>query len=83
MEKIQIKVYSKEDCCLCDDVKNVLKKVQKDIPFETIEVDITKDPRLFEKYRDQIPVVFINGQKAFKYKVSEDGLKKKLKQLQH
>ncbi len=83
MEKVQIKVYSKEDCCLCDDVKNVLKKVQKDIPFETIEVDITKDPRLFEKYRDQIPVVFINGQKAFKYKVSEDGLKKKLKQLQH
>lgn len=82
MAKVEVKVYSKEDCCLCDDVKKVLKRVQIDIPFETIEIDITKDSKNFEEYKDQIPVIFINGHKAFKYRVSENELRKKLKRLQ-
>lgn len=82
MGKIEVKVYSKEGCCLCDDAKKILKKVQIDIPFETIEVDITKDSKLFEEYRDKIPVVFINGQKAFKYRVSENELRKRLNRFQ-
>jgi len=81
VDKIQVKVYSKDDCCLCDDVKEVLKKVQSDISFEIVKVDITKDSKLFEEYKEQIPVVFINGKKAFKYRMSEGELRKKLNKL--
>jgi len=82
MREIQVKVYSKEDCCLCSEVKKVLKRVQKDLPFELIEVDISTDKKLLELYESEIPVVFINDRKAFKYRVSEVEFKKKLERYQ-
>ena len=82
MREIQVKVYSKEDCCLCNEVKEVLKRVQKGLPFELIEVDIATDKKLLEQYESEIPVVFINDRKAFKYRVSEVEFKKKLERYQ-
>ena len=32
-------------------------------------VDITGDPELEARHREQIPVVFVAGRKAFKYRV--------------
>ncbi len=82
MRKIEVKIYSKGDCCLCDVVKKVVKKVQRDLSFKLIEVDIATDKKLLEEYESEIPVVFINDRKAFKYRVSEVEFKKKLEWYQ-
>jgi len=82
MRKIEVKIYSKGDCCLCDVVKKVVKKVQRNLSFELIEVDITTDKKLLEEYESEIPVVFINDRKAFKYRVNEVEFKKKLEWYQ-
>jgi glutaredoxin len=34
-------------------------------------VDIDADPELRRTYNDQVPVVFIDGRKAFMYRMSE------------
>lgn len=60
-------VYSRQGCHLCDVVKETLVQVQPRGQFEWREVDIDLDPELRQKYNDQVPVVFINGRKTFKY----------------
>jgi len=42
------------------------------------EVDILEDPEAHERFKEEIPVVFINGKKAFKYRLDEKQFLKKL-----
>jgi glutaredoxin len=60
-------VYSRQGCHLCEVVKDTLVKLQAQADFQWREVDIDADPELRQKYNDEIPVVFIDGRKAFKY----------------
>jgi glutaredoxin len=62
-------VYSRKDCHLCEIVKNTLMQVQGKADFQWREVDIDTDPELRQKFNDEIPVVFIDGRKAFKYRM--------------
>ncbi|MCH7754441.1 glutaredoxin family protein [candidate division KSB1 bacterium] len=77
-KEIKVEIYSKSDCHLCDEAKSVLSKVQQEIPFDFFEVDITSNRELFTEYKEQIPVVFICGKKAFKFRVNEKELRRKL-----
>jgi glutaredoxin len=60
-------VYSRAGCHLCDIVKQTLAQMQSEAAFHWREVDIDTDPELRQKYNDEVPVVFIDGRKAFKY----------------
>jgi len=62
-------VYSRKGCHLCDIVKETLAQLQSEADFQWREVDIDTDPELRRKYTDEVPVVFINGRKAFKYRM--------------
>ncbi|RMF56577.1 MAG: glutaredoxin family protein [Calditrichaeota bacterium] len=79
--KTRVEVYSKPDCHLCDDAKAVLLEVGREFNLEIREIDITRDPELFEQYKHAIPVVFIDGRKAFKYRVDKEQLRKRLRRL--
>jgi len=80
-QKPKVEIYSKPDCHLCDEAKTVLQRVRSRRPFEMIDVDITNDQRLYNEYKEQIPVIFINGRKACKFRVDEKEFVKKLKQV--
>ena len=80
--KIKVEIYSKDDCHLCDEAKAVLLKVRDEFPFEFSDKDITRDEKIFAEFKEQIPIVFINGRKAFKFRVDEGDLRRKLKRLQ-
>ena len=62
-------VYSREGCHLCDVVKETLAGLQGEADFQWREVDIDSDLHFREKYNDEVPVVFIDGRKAFKYRM--------------
>jgi len=62
-------VYSRKDCHLCEVVKKTLMQVQGEADFQWREVDIDADPELRRKFTDEVPVVFIDGRKAFKYRM--------------
>lgn len=79
---IRVEVYSKRDCCLCEEVKAVLLKVRRDIPFELREIDIESGPALYEAYKERIPLVVIDGRPAFKYCVDEEALRRRLARCQ-
>ncbi len=75
---VKVEIYSKEDCHLCEEAKAVLLKAKQKYPIQITEIDISLDSELLEKYKEQIPVVFINGRKAFKFRIDEKELYKKI-----
>lgn len=64
-------VYSRKGCHLCDIVKETLARMQGAAEFTWRDVDIDCDPELLREYNDQVPVVLIDGRKAFKYRMDE------------
>jgi len=62
----EVVVYSRKGCHLCDVVKETLTDVQDAAAFQWHEVDIDTDPELRQRYNEEVPVVFIDGRKAFK-----------------
>ena len=69
---------TKKDCCLCDTAKETVEKVLQDYPAKLVLTDIESSPELFERYKEKIPVILINGQESFKFKTHETTLRKKL-----
>lgn len=59
---IQVVVYTKEGCHLCEYVIASLKKMQETNSFKLSTEDIAKDSGLFERFKDMIPVVEIDGE---------------------
>jgi len=66
----EVVVYSRQGCHLCDVVKETLTQVKGEADFQWREVDIDLAPELRNRYNDEVPVVFIDGRKAFKYHMS-------------
>jgi len=77
-ERPLVTLYTRTGCCLCEDAKRVLHSARERAGFDFREVDIDADAELRRLYNDEVPVVAINGRKAFKYKVTEQELLKKL-----
>jgi uncharacterized membrane protein len=55
----RVVLYTREGCGLCDDVKQMLLKLQASLPHELVEVDIESDADLSARYNDRIPVLKI------------------------
>ena len=71
-------LYSRPGCCLCDDMKAIVAEVQADMAFTVTEIDISAQPELEARFGQDIPVLFINGRKAFKYRVTAGALRQRL-----
>jgi len=75
---IQITLYTRPDCSLCEEMKVLLQGVMRRYPLELNEVNIDQDPELRERFGHEIPVLFIEGRKAFKYRMTERELLERL-----
>jgi len=67
----EIVLYSRKGCHLCDQVKATLARLETHGGFTWREVDIDSDPDLLRQFNEEVPVVFIDGKKAFKYRMAE------------
>ena len=52
------------------------------VEFELAEIDITGDAELERRYRELIPVVEIDGERAFTYYVHEAAFRRRLEAAQ-
>ena len=73
-----VTLYSKPDCHLCVQAREVLLRVQTDLAFELSERDITSDEALHRAYFERIPVVVLGDEELFEYFVDEDALRRRL-----
>ena len=79
--EIVIEILTKKDCCLCDEIKEIVNKVLPDYPARLIITDIESDPVLYEKFKERIPILKINDIESFVFKAHETSLRRKLDQL--
>jgi glutaredoxin len=73
-----VTLYTRAGCCLCEDAKRVIQQARRRAAFDYEEFDIDADPELRRRYNDEVPVIAIDGVKAFKYKVDMKEFLKKL-----
>ncbi len=74
----RVTLYTRQGCCLCDDAKQVLAEARRPAAIEYQEVDIDRDDELRRQYNDEVPVIAIDGKKAFKYRVDLKDLLRRL-----
>ena len=74
----KVTLYTRAGCCLCDDAKRVLLEARPRAAFDYEEIDIDSDAALVSRYNDEVPVIAINGAKAFKYRLDMHEFLKKL-----
>ena len=73
-------LYTRPDCSLCDTMRATLLEVQAETPFRLETVDISADPELSARFSLEIPLLYINGQRAFMYELSATELRRRLDQ---
>jgi glutaredoxin len=78
---IDVAIYSRPGCHLCDEAKETIERVRRRVQFGLRVINIETDAELVKEYGEQIPVVLINGNKAFKYRVDEAEFEKRVKRL--
>ncbi len=71
-------LYTREGCSLCEKAKAEILALRRDVEFAFSEVDIGWEGDLYEEHKHSIPVVEIDGRRAFKYRVDPQELKKRL-----
>ena len=76
---IALTLYSRPGCHLCDEAKEVIQRVQRRVSFDLRVVNVETQPELEKRYGEEIPVVFINGSEAFKYRVDENKFENQVK----
>jgi glutaredoxin len=71
-------LYGKPGCHLCDDARAAVERVtaRRDVLLE--QVDISRDPVLYKRYGERIPVLEMDGETVFEFFVDEAVLERRL-----
>ena len=64
---MRVVLYHAVGCHLCERARATLLDVRHDHSFDLEEIDIGGDPELEARYRAWLPVVEIDGERAFVY----------------
>jgi glutaredoxin len=74
----RVTLYTRAGCHLCEEAKGVLRAARERAAFEFEEIDIDQHADLRRLYHEEVPVIAIDGVKAFKYKLTMSEFLKKL-----
>jgi glutaredoxin len=73
-----VKLYTSAGCSLCQRALEVVGEARAELGFDLELVDIDGDPDLEAAYRELLPVVEIDGERAFTYFVEPRALRARL-----
>ena len=76
----RVTLYHAPDCHLCERARAQLAELRAEEEFELEQVDITGHPELEARHREWLPVVEIDGERAFTYYVHPEAFRRKLAQ---
>ena len=74
----RVVLYTAADCSLCSRALEVLREVRGEVAFDLDLVDVGGDPELEARYREHLPVVEVDGERAFTYFVDPGALRARL-----
>ncbi len=80
-DDIEIEVFSRPDCHLCDIALEIIANLQQRYPLMLKVTNVETDPQLEEKYGSQVPVVCIGRHTMFKYPFKPAELESEMNRL--
>lgn len=80
-EPIELLIYSKPECRLCDEMKAVIKAVSENRRIELKEIDITSDRELEMEFSGDIPVLVYGETIVARHRITEKTLSDKIAEL--
>ena len=72
---MNVTLYTKIGCRLCEEAEDALRRVGKLIQFELRLVYIDYEPALLERFSDSVPVVYIDGGEIASAPIDEPALR--------
>ncbi len=78
-QPLRLELYSRPGCHLCEDLRALCERLGADFPLRLTEVNIDADRKLAARYGGEIPVLFIDGRKAVKFRTTEAALRRTLR----
>jgi glutaredoxin len=73
-----VRLFHAAGCHLCERARTQVGALREELGFALEEVDITGDDELEARYREWLPVVEIDGERAFVYHVHEDAFRRRV-----
>ncbi len=71
---MELTLYTRPGCHLCDDMKAVITQLRRRRPFEFTAIDISTDIALERRYGQDIPVLLIDGEEVARHRIAEPDL---------
>ena len=78
---IQVEIFSRTGCHLCEVAEQIVKEVQNEISFDLKITLIEGNSALEAKYGEEVPVTTINGLRHDYFRVDRERFKKAIKSL--
>lgn len=78
---VRVEMFSRPGCHLCDSATEVVRRVRERRDFQFEVMNIEDDPALESRYGSLIPVIHINGNPAFTYRVDARSFEEVLERL--
>ncbi len=78
MSPVELIVYYREGCHLCEQMVASLFQLQEELKYEIRQIDIDNDPLLRDKYNVDVPVVMFKNEVIFYHFFDETELRKAL-----
>ena len=67
-----VTVYSRHGCHLCENAEKTLESMREELAFEIEIIYIDGNPELEKLYGNEVPVIHINGEHHYFYKVDPE-----------
>jgi Glutaredoxin-like domain (DUF836) len=75
---IELTLYSRNDCELCREMEHMLEAELPKFDARITRIQIDGKPELEARFGAEVPVLFVNARKAFKYRCTPKELRKRL-----
>ena len=69
---MRVEIYTKPDCPLCEEGRELLEAAQDEVGFELQLHNILTRDDWFEEFRYFVPVVFIDGRRALQLRFTQE-----------
>jgi glutaredoxin len=70
LSKVTVVIYSRPGCHLCEEAKQQIISAKCESLIRLQEINIESDESLLQKYRNDIPVITVNGVEAFRHRLT-------------
>ena len=77
---LRVVIYSRPGCHLCEEAKKVIEASGYRGEYTLEEINIESDAELLRRYRFDIPVITINGEEAFRHRLTANEFRQKLEE---